>query len=171
MRYALVNGLKEATKATTALPWRNNLSQLRAARSARPKEVVKSSTTSGPGFRSQASEATHPRAMSSCVIEVPHQRCSPVLHGGRVARRSWPLCRVFAADSRTRPVSAGRHRTGTRLALTMYALARACFGWWWQVLGSNQRRLSRRSYRTPPATLGNGPDLQGRAFRAVRAAA
>src|ERR1039457_3366855 len=28
-----------------------------------------------------------------------------------------------------------------------YAQARGCFRWWWQVLGSNQRRLSRRFYR------------------------
>ncbi len=28
-----------------------------------------------------------------------------------------------------------------------YAQATGCFGWWWQVLGSNQRRLSRRFYR------------------------
>jgi hypothetical protein len=31
-----------------------------------------------------------------------------------------------------------------------------CFRWWWQVLGSNQRRLSRRFYRESPATGPHG---------------
>jgi hypothetical protein len=30
--------------------------------------------------------------------------------------------------------------------LTAYAQARGCFGWWWQVQGSNLGRLSRRFY-------------------------
>ena len=30
-----------------------------------------------------------------------------------------------------------------------YAQARGRFRWWWQVLGSNQRRLSRRFYSPP----------------------
>jgi hypothetical protein len=33
------------------------------------------------------------------------------------------------------------------------------FGWW-QVLGSNQRRLSRRFYRLPLSAHRNDPDLQ-----------
>ena len=30
-----------------------------------------------------------------------------------------------------------------------YTQATGCFRWWWQVLGSNQRRLSRRFYSVP----------------------
>jgi hypothetical protein len=37
-----------------------------------------------------------------------------------------------------------------------YAQARGCFRRWWQVLGSNQRRLSRRFYSEPiPAHRNN----------------
>src|ERR1022692_1907371 len=36
-----------------------------------------------------------------------------------------------------------------------YAQATGCFGWWWQVLGSNQRRLSRRFYRELPIKIVN----------------
>jgi len=43
--------------------------------------------------------------------------------------------------------------------LTAFALVRGCLGWWWQVLGSNQRRLSRRFYRAPPARYRNAPEL------------
>jgi hypothetical protein len=41
-----------------------------------------------------------------------------------------------------------------------YALIRDCFTRWWQVLGSNQRRLSRRFYRLPPTTFLKGSDLR-----------
>jgi hypothetical protein len=37
-----------------------------------------------------------------------------------------------------------------------YAQARGRFRWWWQVFGSNQRRLSRRLYRTPIPAHRNG---------------
>jgi len=38
--------------------------------------------------------------------------------------------------------------------------ARGRFRRWWQVLGSNQRRLSRRFYRLPPTTFLKGSDLR-----------
>jgi len=41
-----------------------------------------------------------------------------------------------------------------------YAQATGRFRRWWQVLGSNQRRLSRRFYREPPARHRNAPELR-----------
>jgi hypothetical protein len=41
------------------------------------------------------------------------------------------------------PVWAGHSRTGGMAALTVFLLARGRFRWWWQVMVSNQRRLSR----------------------------
>src|SRR5208282_1595898 len=39
------------------------------------------------------------------------------------------------------------------------------FRWWWQVLGSNQRRLSRRFYRPPSSCLSHMPLTCAYAFR------
>src|SRR4029077_11007546 len=38
------------------------------------------------------------------------------------------------------------------------------FRWWWQVLGSNQRRLSRRFYSTLLPAPPNAPDLRKRCW-------
>jgi hypothetical protein len=40
-----------------------------------------------------------------------------------------------------------------------YAQATGRFRRWWQVLGSNQRRLSRRFYRPLPHTIGMATEL------------
>jgi hypothetical protein len=58
--------------------------------------------------------------------------------------------------SRTRR---GRPRPAPREAVTG-PLVRGCFRWWWQGLGSNQRRLSRRFYREPPTRHRNAPELR-----------
>src|SRR5450755_4193925 len=67
---------------------------------------------------------------------------------------------------RAQPETAGL--TGTRWdAIARKATAReagktpvtCCFRWWWQVLGSNQRRLSRRFYRPLVPLAHMQPDL------------
>src|SRR5579863_2123700 len=52
-----------------------------------------------------------------------------------------------AVDGRSGPDTAGHPR---QQPLTTFVQVRGCFGRWWQVLGSNQRRLSRRFYRPLP---------------------
>jgi len=61
-----------------------------------------------------------------------------------------PLLNHYSTtNSRKQPDPAGRHRTRTRSTLTTTMLVRGCFHRWWQVMGSNHRRLSRRFYRPP----------------------
>jgi hypothetical protein len=83
---------------------------------------------------------------------------------GRDARSAPGLRRVFAGTSRSRPVGAGHGRTDRDPLRAAPALARPLvrgrFRWWWQVLGSNQRRLSRRFYREPPPGIGIGSELR-----------
>jgi hypothetical protein len=68
-----------------------------------------------------------------------------------------PAQGAFDHDLPKRPSTTG---PDTEQPLTTYAQARGCLARWWQVQGSNLRRLSRRSYRpsafstdagTPPA--------------------
>jgi hypothetical protein len=80
------------------------------------------------------------------------RRCTPTVLTARTDRPSGtharPLCvrgqRNMTADGATRRYTAG-HRETARIAENSQQAGR--FRWWWQVLGSNQRRLSRRFYR------------------------
>jgi hypothetical protein len=69
---------------------------------------------------------------------------------GRPART--PV-RHMSVHSRKRLDSQGHHGTTTARSTTartrVYAQAAGRFRRWWQVLGSNQRRLSRRFYSEP----------------------
>jgi hypothetical protein len=74
------------------------------------------------------------------------------------------LWHVFGTASRTWPLSAACHRITQDQPPTAYPQVRGCLSRWWQVLGSNQRRLSRRFYRPLPlATRATcrGPSRQG----------
>ena len=68
--------------------------------------------------------------------------------------------RYMSVDSYRDPDSAGlRWTTPAADSLAREpenAQATGRFGWWWQVLGSNQRRLSRRFYRPFLADHRNG---------------
>jgi hypothetical protein len=59
--------------------------------------------------------------------------------------------RYMSVDSRNQPDSQGHNGTTTARRTTAhrgaYARDTGRLRWWWQVLGSNQRRLSRRFYR------------------------
>jgi hypothetical protein len=46
-------------------------------------------------------------------------------------------------------------------------LVRGCSRWWWQVMGSNHRRLSRRFTGSCHAVCEMGPDLRQHSFRCV----
>jgi hypothetical protein len=91
-------------------------------------------------------------------------RCSEVVshfsltHGEPLLPRK--LRRVFAGTSRSRPGRAGHGRADRHTCRAAPARARALvrgrFRWWWQVLGSNQRRLSRRFYIPEGAGRGQG---------------
>jgi hypothetical protein len=62
-----------------------------------------------------------------------------------------------AAAARSEPDTAGQTATRAGPGPGPGApLVRGCFRWWWQVLGSNQRRLSRRFYRPFVADHRNG---------------
>jgi hypothetical protein len=60
-----------------------------------------------------------------------------------------PFRRGFAND-REQPGNARNDRPPQVTPPTILLLVRGHFCWWWQVLGSNQRRLSRRFYRPLP---------------------
>jgi hypothetical protein len=70
------------------------------------------------------------------------------------------LGHVLGTATRIRPPSAAHNRTGQDQPLATFPLVSGRFCWWWQVLGSNQRRLSRRFYRetaaSPAARLSAG---------------
>jgi len=74
--------------------------------------------------------------------------------------------RYMSVDSRNQPDLQAHDRTTTVCSTTArtgtYAQARGRFRSWWQVLGSNQRRLSRRFYREHPSTAINGLYLRER---------
>jgi hypothetical protein len=72
---------------------------------------------------------------------------------GPVCGRGGPdAVRYVSVHTRKQPDSHGCSGTTTARRSTArtgaYAQATGRFRWWWQVLGSNQRRLSRRFYRT-----------------------
>ena len=71
-----------------------------------------------------------------------------MIHQHSASRPTGPLklLRVFSGTSRRRPVRAGHSRTEKNGLPPAFPLAGGRLGWWWQVLGSNQRRLSRRFY-------------------------
>jgi len=48
-----------------------------------------------------------------------------------------------------------------------YAQLTGCFRWWWQVLGSNQRRLSRRFYRPASFTALQAAGLRLYGYRVL----
>ena len=62
------------------------------------------------------------------------------------------LGRIWGGQS---PAPGNRHRQSLSATapedepLTASKQARGCFHWWWQVMGSNHRRLSRRFYSEP----------------------
>jgi hypothetical protein len=63
------------------------------------------------------------------------------------------LFRHCSVNSRQKRGTAGNHRQHTTTAPGRVSLAKGRFGWWGQVLGSNQCRLSRRFYRPPAKAL------------------
>src|SRR5258707_1291500 len=67
-----------------------------------------------------------------------------------------------AANARIRPDATG---PGQDQPLTTSMLVRGYFHRWWQVMGSNHRRLSRRFYREPPTTAEDAIYLQRRRHR------
>ena len=79
---------------------------------------------------------------------------SPFGDLGRVDARVEPGGEAGVAWFRRQPPPAGKSRgtAGRRYDAPPIASAqvRGCFTRWWQVLGSNQRRLSRRFYRALP---------------------
>jgi hypothetical protein len=95
-----------------------------------------------------------------------HCTCGgPSRAGGVPGHSPWPGCLVpgegwTSALTCQNCAACGKHpgaRTSPCLVReTKRALALSCGFTWWQVLGSNQRRLSRRFYRYPPTC----PELQ-----------
>jgi len=102
-----------------------------------------------PGAGSREPGAGHPRSASSRVIEVSHQRrrMSFTVAESHASRGKFAAyLPQTAARGRSQPDATGLERGQL---LTTCALVRGGLGCWWQVLGSNQRRLSRRFYRPP----------------------
>ena len=86
--------------------------------------------------------------------------------GGAVDRSLRPRSvRHMSATTATRPPAAAHDATRRHNEQTARrprsSQARGRFSWWWQVLGSNQRRLSRRFYRGHPLSFSE-PVLLGR---------
>jgi hypothetical protein len=61
--------------------------------------------------------------------------------------------RLTAAHPETQRHNGKKAREAGKIQLTGY------FRWWWQVLGSNQRRLSRRFYRSFTVPIRMAADL------------
>ncbi|MEP7022750.1 MAG: hypothetical protein ABJB47_02840 [Actinomycetota bacterium] len=79
----------------------------------------------------------HPPRLITTGFDTHQIRRKPVLSG---LINEYITSRLRARNRRSRPESYFRAAHG-------YAQATGCFRWWWQALGSNQRRLSRRFYR------------------------
>jgi hypothetical protein len=78
---------------------------------------------------------------SSCPDPVRHMSVTTAMQGRTAAHRE-------------------TQRDNTKAAREpRYAQATGRFRRWWQVLGSNQRRLSRRFYRPLPHTIGMATEL------------
>jgi hypothetical protein len=92
----------------------------------------------------------HHRLSSTASKFAAEARAQPDRNFRSIVLAHDQLWHVFGTASRTRPLSAAWHRITQDQPPTAYVQVRGCLSRWWQVLGSNQRRLSRRFYRPLP---------------------
>src|ERR1022692_3574987 len=115
---------------------------------------MSSPPTMGIGTSSSSSGASAPRANAYTVnrdaseLRRSHARKAPA------SAQPDPMHVIYmSVHSWTQPDSHGLSGTSPGPKATarepQYAQVTGCFRWWWQVQGSNLRRLSRRFYRTP----------------------